>query len=208
MENEELAKRRNLVKKIGRFFGWCDSKIFNIHLRLVKGLLDKETQARAQGLIDDKLHFKTIGAFITWLVVFPCHASKYSTRKFKQAIVRIAISAILAFLPMILLLAFIDQVCPSYKDSFKENLLILHVVITALMFLFFVKFGTVLIRIVTSLLILAILMASFAFLLSDAAPETKSVIFIAFEVVVAIFFLLWNFWPKGKKQESAGAGNE
>ena len=122
MENEELAQRPSFVLKIGKFFTWCDSKIINIHMRLVKGLLDKEEQARAQGLID-KTGFKTVGAFVTWLMAFPCHASKYSTRKYAQAFVRIFISAILAFLPMILLLAFVNQVCPSYKDFFKENII-------------------------------------------------------------------------------------
>ena len=199
IENEELAQRPSFVLKIGKFFTWCDSKIINIHMRLVKGLLDKEEQARAQGLID-KTGFKTVGAFVTWLMALPCHASKYSTRKYAQAFVRIFISAILAFLPMTLLLAFIDQVCPSYKDFFKENIIIIWTVMTALSLFFFMKFGMVLIRIVTCLLILAILMATSAFLLSDATPETRSAIFIVIEIVTALFFLLWNFWPKGKKQ--------
>ena len=208
MENEELAQRPSFVLKIGKFFTWCDSKIINIHMRLVKGLLDKETQARAQGLIDNKLRFKTIGAFITWIVVFPCHASKYSTRKYKQAFVRIAISAILAFLPMTLLLAFIDQVCPSYKDSIKESFIIVWTVTTALSLFFFMKFGMVLIRIVTCLLILAILMATSAFLLSDATPETRSAIFIVIEIVTALFFLLWNFWPKKFKEAPTAMDDE
>lgn len=201
MENEELAQRPSSVLKIGKFFTWCDSKIINIHMRLVKGLLDKEEQARAQGLID-KTGFKTVGAFVTWLMAFPCHASKYSTHKYKQAFVRICFSVILAFLPMTLLLAFIDQVCPSYKDSIKESFIIVWTVMTALSLFFFMKFGMVLIRIVTSLLILGVLMALFAFLLSDSAPETRSVVFIVIEIVTAVFFLLWNFWPKVKKQEN------
>jgi type VI protein secretion system component VasK len=101
---------------------------------------------------------------------------------------------------MILLLAFVNQVCPSYKDFFKENLIIIWTAMTALSLFFFMKFGLVLIRIVTCLLILAILMASFAILLGDAAPEMQSAIFIVIEIVTALFFLLWNFWPKGKKQ--------
>lgn len=201
MENEELAQRPSFVLKIGKFFTWCDSKIINIHMRLVKNMLDRESQARAQGLID-KTGFKTVGAFVTWLMALPCHASKYSTRKYAQAFVRIFISAILAFLPMTLLLAFIDQVCPSYKDSIKESFIIVWTVTTALSLFFFMKFGMVLIRIVTSLLILGVLMALFAFLLSGSAPETRSVVFIVIEIVTAVFFLLWNFWPKGKKQEN------
>ena len=199
MENEELAQRPSFVLKIGKFFSWCDCKIINIHMRLVKKMLDRESQARAQGLID-KTGFKTAGAFVTWLMALPCHASKYSTRKYAQAFVRIFISAILAFLPMILLLAFVNQVCPSYKDFFKENLIIIWTVMTALSLFFFMKFGLVLIRIVTCLLILAILMASFAFLFSDVASETRSIFFIVFEVVMAVFFLLWNFWPKKFKE--------
>lgn len=201
MENEELAQRPSFVLKIGKFFTWCDSKIINIHMRLVKSLLDKEEQARVQGLIDKK-GFNTAGGFITWLMAFPCHASKHSTHKYKQAFVRIFISAILAFLPMTLLLAFIDQVCPSYKDSIKESFIIVWTVTTALSLFFFMKFGMVLIRIVTSLLILGVLMASCAFFFSDAASETRSVVFIVIEIVTAAFFLLWNFWPKGKKQEN------
>lgn len=199
MENEELAQRPSFILKIGKFFTWCDSKIINIHMRLVKNMLDRESQARAQGLID-KTGFKTFGAFVTWLMALPCHASKYSTRKYKQAFVRICFSVILAFLPMTLLLAFIDQVCPSYKDFFKENLIIIWTVMTALSLFFFMKFGMVLIRIVTCLLILAILMTSSAFLLSDATPETRSAIFIVIEIVTALFFLLWNFWPKKFKE--------
>jgi 4-hydroxybenzoate polyprenyltransferase len=103
---------------------------------------------------------------------------------------------------MTLLLVFIDQVCPSYKDFFKENIIIIYTVMTVLSLFFFVKFGLALIRIVTSMLILAILMASSAFLLSDATPETRSAIFIVIEIVTAVFFLLWNFWSKGKKQEN------
>lgn len=207
MENEELDQRPSFVQKIGKFFSWCDSKIINIHMRLVKGLLDKEEQARAQGLIDKK-GFKTAGAFITWLMAFPCHASKYSTHKYKQAFVRICFSVILAFLPMTLLLAFIDQVCPSYKDFFKENIIIIWTVMTALSLFFFMKFGMVLIRIVTCLLILAILMATSAFLLSDVASETRSIFFIAFEVVMAVFFLLWNFWPKKFKEAQTAMDDE
>lgn len=200
MENEELAQRPSFVLKIGKFFGWCDSKIINIHMRLVKNMLDRESQARAQGLIDNKLRFKTIGAFITWIVVFPCHASKYSTHKYKQAFVRICFSAVLAFLPATLLLVFSEQVFPSYKDFFKEYSIVIWAMMTAVMLYFLLKFGMVLIRIVTCLLILAILMTSSAFLLSDATPETRSAIFIVIEIVTALFFLLWNFWPKGKKQ--------
>ena len=207
MENEELDQRSSFVQKIGKFFSWCDSKIINIHMRLVKGLLDKEEQARAQGLIDKK-GFNTAGAFITWLMAFPCHASKYSTHKYKQAFVRICFSVILAFLPMTLLLVFIDQVCPSYKDFLKENIIIIWTVMTALSLFFFMKFGMVLIRIVTCLLILAILMATSAFLLSDATPETRSIFFIAFEVVMAVFFLLWNFWPKKFKEASTAMVDE
>ncbi|MDD5942857.1 hypothetical protein [Fibrobacter sp.] len=172
MENEELDQRPSFVQKIGKFFTWCDSKIINIHMRLVKGLLDKEEQARAQGLID-KTGFKTVGAFITWLMAFPCHASKYSTHKYKQAFVRICFSAVLAFLPATLLLVFSEQVFPSYKDFFKEYSIVIWAMMTAVMLYFLLKFGLVLIRIVTCLLILAILMATSAFLLSDATPETR-----------------------------------
>ena len=207
MENEELAQRPSFVLKIRKFFTWCDSKIINIHMRLVKGLLNKEEQARGQGLIDKK-GFKTVGAFATWLMAFPCHASKYSTHKYKQAFVRICFSAILAFLPMILLLAFIDQVCPSYKDFFKENIIIIWTVMTALSLFFFMKFGMVLIRIVTSMLILAILMVSFAFLFSDVTSETRSIFFIVFEVVMAVFLLLWNFWPKKLKETPTAMDDE
>lgn len=199
MENEELAQRPSFVQKIAKIFTYCDSKIINIHMRLVKGLLDKEEQARAQGLIDKK-GFKTAGAFITWLMAFPCHASKYSTHKYKQAFVRICFSAVLAFLPATLLLVFSEQVFPSYKDFFKEYSIVIWAMMTAVMLYFLLKFGLVLIRIVTSMLILAILMASFAFLFGDVTSETRSAIFIVIEIVTALFFLLWNFWPKGKKQ--------
>lgn len=207
MENEELAQRPSFVQKIAKIFTYCDSKIINIHMRLVKGLLDKEEQARAQGLIDKK-GFNAAGAFITWLMAFPCHASKYSTHKYKQAFVRICFSVILAFLPMTLLLVFIDQVCPSYKDFLKENIIIIWTVMTALSLFFFMKFGMVLIRIVTCLLILAILMATSAFLLSDATSETRSAIFIVIEIVTALFFLLWNFWPKKFKEAPTAMDDE
>ena len=199
MENEELAQRPSFVQKIAKIFTYCDSKIINIHMRLVKGLLDKEEQARAQGLIDKK-GFKTAGAFITWLMAFPCHASKYSTHKYKQAFVRICFSAVLAFLPATLLLVFSEQVFPSYKDFFKEYSIVIWAMMTAVMLYFLLKFGLVLIRIVTYLLILGVLMALFAFLLSDATPETRSAIFIVIEIVTALFFLLWNFWPKKFKE--------
>ena len=199
MENEELIKRPNFIKKIGQFFSWCDSKMINIHMRLVKKMLDRESQARAQGLID-KTGFKTVGAFVTWLMAFPCHASKYSTHKYKQAFVRICFSAVLAFLPATLLLVFSEQVFPSYKDFFKEYSIVIWAMMTAVMLYFLLKFGLVLIRIVTCLLFLAVLMASCAFFFSDAASETRSAIFIVIEIVTALFFLLWNFWPKGKKQ--------
>ena len=201
MENEELAQRPSFVQKIGKIFTWCDSKIINIHMRLVKSLLDKEEQARAQGLINKK-GFNTAGGFITWLMAFPCHASKYSTHKYKQAFVRICFSAVLAFLPATLLLVFSEQVFPSYKDFFKEYSIVIWAMMTAVMLYFLLKFGLVLIRIVTSMLILAILMASFAFLFGDVTSETRSIFFIVFEVVMAVFFLLWNFWSKGKKQEN------
>lgn len=199
MENEELIKRPNFIKKIGQFFSWCDCKMINIHMRLVKKMLDRESQARAQGLID-KTGFKTAGAFVTWLMAFPCHASKYSTHKYKQAFVRICFSAVLAFLPATLLLVFSEQVFPSYKDFFKEYSIVIWAMMTAVMLYFLLKFGLVLIRIVTCLLFLAVLMASCAFFFSDAASETRSAIFIVIEIVTALFFLLWNFWPKGKKQ--------
>lgn len=207
MENEELAQRPSFVQKIAKIFTYCDSKIINIHMRLVKGLLDKEEQARAQGLIDKK-GFNAAGAFITWLMAFPCHASKYSTHKYKQAFVRICFSVILAFLPMTLLLVFIDQVCPSYKDFLKENIIIIWTVMTALSLFFFMKFGMVLIRIVTCLLFLAVLMASCAFFFSDAASETRSMLFIVAEVVTAVFFLLWNFWPKKFKEAPTAMDDE
>lgn len=207
MENEELDQRPSFVLKIGKFFSWCDSKMINIHMRLVKKMLDRESQARAQGLIDKK-GFKTVGAFITWLMAFPCHASKYSTHKYKQAFVRICFSVILAFLPMTLLLAFIDQVCPSYKDFFKEYSIVIWAMMTAVMLYFLLKFGLVLIRIVTCLLFLAVLMASCAFFFSDVASETRSMLFIVAEVVTAVFFLLWNFWPKKFKGAPATTDNE
>ena len=207
MENEELDQRPSFVQKIGKFFSWCDSKIINIHMRLVKGLLDKEEQARAQGLIDKK-GFKTAGAFITWLMAFPCHASKYSTHKYKQAFVRICFSAVLAFLPATLLLVFSEQVFPSYKDFFKEYSIVIWAMMTAVMLYFLLKFGLVLIRIVTCLLFLAVLMASCAFLFSDAASETRSMLFIVAEVVTAVFFLLWSFWPKKFKEAPTAMDDE
>lgn len=207
MENEELAQRPSFVQKIAKIFTYCDSKIINIHMRLVKGLLDKEEQARAQGLIDKK-GFKTAGAFITWLMAFPCHASKYSTHKYKQAFVRICFSAVLAFLPATLLLVFSEQVFPSYKDFFKEYSIVIWAMMTAVMLYFLLKFDLVLIRIVTCLLFLAVLMASCAFFFSDAASETRSMLFIVAEVVTAVFFLLWNFWPKKFKDCPTTTDNE
>ncbi|SHI81950.1 hypothetical protein [Fibrobacter sp. UWP2] len=204
MEDEEFSERPGFLKKIGNFFSLLDSEIIFLHMRFVKNILDRESQAREQGLIAKRLRFETVGAFIIWLVALPCHASKYSTHKYKQAFVRFVISAVLAFLPMTLLSVFVDQVCPSYKEFFKDNIFIVWTVMTVLSLLFFVKFGLVLIRIVSCLLLLAILIASLAFT-GDRSPETRSVICIVIEVVVGVFFLLWNFWPKEKMQEDVEA---
>ena len=43
---------------------------------------------------------------------------------------------------------------------------------------------------------------------SDAASETRSMLFIVAEVVTAVFFLLWNFWPKKFKDCPTTTDNE
>lgn len=207
MENNE--QKESIVKKIGRFFCKLDSKVCNVHMRIVKGMLDKENRARAEGRIG-KDGFKTVGAFILWLVVFPFHSSKYSTSKYKQAFLRICISAVLALIPLGMVHSFIKQAFPSYIESFQQNILTIWVVMVIVMVLFLIKCGVVLVRLFTCLIILAILMASLTYISNslEFSPETKSSLFVVIESVIAVFFLLWSFWPKKFKEVPAATDSE
>ncbi|SHJ52340.1 hypothetical protein [Fibrobacter sp. UWP2] len=180
MDNKE--QKENFVKKVGKIFNDLDNKVCNIQ----QNAIERTMQTRKNS--------------VGWLFIAPFLASDYSdATDNERTLTRICITGSIATITLFILFAYINQWFPSFTElSPKVKVAVRAVCWTALTFCLMIlwkKFSIVTVRLFSCLFVLG-LFELLGLLLFDYLEITSSIPAIVVLVIVSVFFLIWNFWPK------------
>ena len=180
MDNKE--QKENFVKKVGKIFNNLDNKVCNIQ----QNAIERTMQTRKNS--------------VGWLFIAPFLASDYSdATDNERTLTRICITGSIATITLFILFAYINQWFPSFTElSPKVKVAVRAVCWTALTFCLMIlwkKFSIVTVRLFSCLFVLGVF-ELLGLLLFDYLEITSSIPAIVVLVIVSVFFLIWNFWPK------------
>lgn len=205
MENKD---KESFAKKIGKVFTALDTKVVGVQRSIVQKMEAwrmKINQKKQNGIMD----------YILYIFLFPFMTSVHSSVSPSKR--RAARYCFVALTLILITLIFLHQKFPSWKDV-EENLrqqidiacIIGWTVLTILIVKLWKVSSMMIVRLFTSLFILVILsiIQFIAFGMTGIHFESQSTPLIVLSVIMGLFFLLWNFWPKGDKQGNIGSGNE